>query len=54
MEKKIVGIDGEKYQVINCPKCGQELKFKMHKERRRVYAKCCKCLLELAVEVDAL
>ena len=52
MEKKVVIEDGVKYQVINCPKCGQELRFKMHKEVRRVHGACAKCLAEFEVIVD--
>ena len=52
MEKKIVVENGVKYQVINCAKCGAELKFKMHKEARRVYGACAKCLTNFEVLID--
>ena len=54
MEKKFIEMDGIKYQVYICPKCGAELKFKMAKEKRRVHAMCKKCLKEIEVEVDSL
>ena len=52
MEKKIIEENGVKYQVINCPKCGQQLRFKMMSFARREYCVCRKCMQELEVEVD--
>ena len=52
MAKKIIEVDGVKYEVYNCPKCGAELRFKMHKEKRRVYGACAKCMHSFDVEVD--
>ncbi len=54
MEKKFVEVDGVKYQVYICPKCGAELRFKMTNEKRRVYAACKACLKKIDVEVDSL
>lgn len=52
MEKKFIVENGIKYQVFPCPKCGAELKFKLHKEKRRVYGACLKCGGSFDVEVD--
>ena len=52
MEKKFIVENGIKYQVFPCPKCGAELKFKLHKEKRWVYGACLKCGGSFDVEVD--
>ncbi|MBP5216532.1 MAG: hypothetical protein J6038_01700 [Bacilli bacterium] len=52
MEKKFIVENGIKYQVFPCPKCGAELKFKLQKEKRRVYGACLKCGGSFDVEVD--
>ena len=54
MDKKFVEIDGAKYQVYYCPKCGAELKFKMTNEKRRIHAMCKACMKHVEVEVDSL
>lgn len=51
---KIETIDGVKYQIIECPKCKKELRFKMHKERRRLYCACINCGQDISIEVEAL
>lgn len=51
MDRKIVEIDGVKYQVIKCPKCGADLKFKITNETRRVYGACKKCMHPFDVEI---
>lgn len=52
MEKKIVIVDGVKYLQIECPKCHNELRFKMTNEKRRVHGMCRNCMAEFEVEVD--
>ena len=52
MENKFVEIDGVKYQIFKCTKCGAELKFKVEKESRRVYGACRKCMKKFDIEVD--
>ena len=51
---RIETIDGVKYQIMECPKCKSELRFKMHEERRRVHFMCIKCGKEMVVEVEKL
>ncbi len=36
-------IDGVKYLVKHCPKCKNELLYKLRDEERRVYGACAKC-----------
>ena len=52
MKREIIEVDGVKYQVVKCPKCGAELRFKLHKESRRVHCACAKCgaMMEVLVE----
>ena len=49
---KVIEENGVKYTVINCSKCGQELRFKMTNEKRRIHGVCSKCMREFEVEVD--
>ena len=53
MEKKFVEVGGVKYQVFICPKCHNELRFRLNKEKRRVHGACRNCMHEFEVEVDA-
>ena len=52
MSYKIIEENGFKYTVINCPRCGQELRFKMTDEKRRIHGICANCMKEFEVEVD--
>lgn len=49
---RVVEENGVKYTVINCPRCGKELKFKMTNEKRRIHGVCANCLKEFEVGVD--
>ena len=52
--KTIVVINNEKYQVFNCPKCHQQMRYKMTNQARRFHGACSNCGKVFEVLVDKL
>lgn len=50
----VIEKEGILYLRIICPKCGNELLFKLHDEERRVHFACAKCGNSLETCVPAL
>lgn len=52
INRNIQIINGEKYQVFICPKCQNQLKYKMGKTQMRFHGACSKCGKVIEVLVD--
>ncbi len=50
MKQQFEVIDGVKYLVIKCPKCGNVMKFKVNNPKIRRHTGCGKCGLTFEVE----